>query len=116
MRQEVAGPYHAVVIAAPLEHSHIKFRGLKLAPRPRRHYQQVVTTYVVGLLQASYFGVETLPTGEYWNRVPARREMDCEGFGLCAAGHSCGLAASLGLDYSCKGGERRMVAMCNCTV
>ena len=63
--QEVAGPYHAVVIAAPLEHSHIKFHGLSLAPQPKRRYQRVVTTFVVGQLRASYFGVETLPTGDH---------------------------------------------------
>ena len=62
--QEVAGPYDAVVIAAPLEHSGVQFRGLHLAHRPKRAFQRVVTTYVVGRLRPSFFGVTTLPSGE----------------------------------------------------
>lgn len=52
------------MIAAPLEHSGIEFRGLHLEHRPERSYQQVVTTYVVGRLRADYFGVATLPSGD----------------------------------------------------
>lgn len=63
--QEVAGPYDAVVIAAPLEHSALEFQGLRLAHRPQRAFQRVVTTYVVGSLRASYFGVVTLPSGDH---------------------------------------------------
>lgn len=68
--QEVAGPYDAVVIATPLEHSSIEFRGLRLAHRPKRHYQRVVTTYVVGRLRAAYFGVATLPSGHALSPKP----------------------------------------------
>ena len=61
--QEVAGPYAAVVIAAPLEGARIRFKGFGVRPRPAREYQRVTTTYVVGSLRAAYFGVARLPTG-----------------------------------------------------
>ena len=63
VQQEVAGPYDAVIIAAPLEHSNIRFEQLDIAHRPKRSYQETVTTYVTGVLQPGYFGVATLPTG-----------------------------------------------------
>ena len=62
--QEVAGPYDAVIIAAPLEQSEIEFDGIDIARRPKRTYQETVTTYVTGTLRPGYFGVSTLPTGE----------------------------------------------------
>lgn len=62
--QEVAGPYAAVIIAAPLEQSKLRFKGVQVHPPPARQYQEVVATYVTGALRASYFGVQTLPTGE----------------------------------------------------
>ena len=62
--QEVAGPYDAVIIAAPLEHSDITFEEIDIAHRPERSYQETVTTYVTGTLRPGYFGVTKLPTGE----------------------------------------------------
>ena len=59
----MAGPYDAVIIAAPLEQSEIEFDGIDVARRPKRTYQETVTTYVTGTLRPSYFGVSTLPTG-----------------------------------------------------
>jgi Prenylcysteine lyase len=63
LSQEVAGPYAAVIIATPLEGTHIRFKGVKVPPPPAREYQRVTTTYVVGELRAAYFGVQRLPTG-----------------------------------------------------
>jgi len=62
--QEVAGPYAAVIIAAPLEQSRLRFKGVHVTPPPERQYQRVVTTYVTGRLRADYFGVQKLPAGE----------------------------------------------------
>lgn len=63
VRQEVAGPYAAVIIATPLEGTHICFKGVSVRPPPARDYQPVTTTYVTGNLRAAYFGVQRLPTG-----------------------------------------------------
>ncbi len=60
----MAGPYDAVIIAAPLEQSKIEFDGIDVAMRPKRTYQETVTTYVTGTLRPGYFGVSTLPTGK----------------------------------------------------
>lgn len=62
--QEVAGPYDAVIIATPLEHSRLRFKGVHVHTPPERQYQRVTTTYVTGSLKASFFGVERLPTDQ----------------------------------------------------
>ena len=77
--QEVAGPFDAVIIAAPLEQSSLEFKGLHVGRLPERAYQPVVTTYVTGLLRPSYFNLQQLPSGA--SRVVAVR---C----LAARGHA----------------------------
>jgi len=62
--QEVAGPYDAVVVATPLEHSHIRFHGVGVRPPPHREFQKVSTTFVAGRLRASYFNVSVLPADQ----------------------------------------------------
>lgn len=71
--QEVAGPYAAVIIATPLEGSHIRCKGVGVRPPPAREYQRVTTTYVTGHLQADYFGVQRLPTG--WSSSTTMRRL-----------------------------------------
>lgn len=61
-QQEVVGPYEAVVLATPLEHSGINFRGMAVKSIPKRTYQKIVTNYIAGRLRASYFGTTQLPT------------------------------------------------------
>lgn len=62
--QVVSGPYEAVVVATPLEHSHLRFYGVNVRRPPMRTFQRVVTTFVVGCLRASYFGTTQLPTDQ----------------------------------------------------
>lgn len=59
----VAGPYDAVVVAAPLEHSAISFHGVGARALPAREFRKVSTTFVAGHLRASCWNVTVLPTG-----------------------------------------------------
>ena len=61
--QVVAGPYDAVVVAAPLEHSAIRFRGVGVRAPPEREFRKVTTTFVAGRLKAACWNVTVLPTG-----------------------------------------------------
>lgn len=62
--QVVSGPYAAVVVAAPLEHSNLKFHGAAVQRPPDRSFQKVVTSFVAGTLRGSYFGTSRLPADQ----------------------------------------------------
>ncbi len=55
--------YAAILVATPLELTHLEFTGFKVPHMPVRKYQTTVTTLVEGRLRPDYFGVEALPRG-----------------------------------------------------
>ncbi|BDA40407.1 Prenylcysteine oxidase [Coccomyxa sp. Obi] len=57
--------YAAVLVATPLELTHLEITGFKVPHMPVRKYQTTVTTFVEGRLRPDHFGVEALPRGEY---------------------------------------------------
>jgi hypothetical protein len=67
VQQEVHGPYDAVILAAPLMGSRLKFEGFTLPPITPRQYQSTVTTYVAGVLDPAYFQVgQRVCASNYW--------------------------------------------------
>ena len=60
---QTSGPYAAVVIAAPLEFSDIRFQGVQLPRIPPRKFQSTISTFVRGCLNGTYFGVKQPPQG-----------------------------------------------------
>jgi hypothetical protein len=66
LQQEVHGPYDAVILAAPLVGSRLKFEGCTLPPITPRPYQSTVTTYVAGVLNPAYFQVRGAGIIKVW--------------------------------------------------
>ena len=65
LQGERAGPYAAVILAAPLEQSNLSKAGFEMPFIPKRHYQTTVTTLVRGSLRASYFELAKAPDGSH---------------------------------------------------
>ena len=63
--QDIPLKWDAVVVAAPLEQAKLEFAGFEPPRLPHRTYQRTVTTYVRGVLNASFFGEAELPRGGF---------------------------------------------------
>lgn len=56
---EEYGPYDAVIIATPLEKTDIEFDGITTSVASDREYQSMHNCFVKGVLDPTYFGMET---------------------------------------------------------
>jgi hypothetical protein len=92
---EVAGPFDAVLVAAPLETSGLDVSEVAVQQVPARRYQTTVTTMVeADGLDAAYFGVRRRAwgawgawgTGAWWGARRRTGGVGCEGglAGVCA--------------------------------